>query len=161
MWKMPRLQTVEVEHLIRAAAANVELWRHECWQKGSLCVIYHCWCGQSELCRDKNRTTASIKLWGGIVHELHLPVAETCRNFMCLSQQSKKKVTPYLLYCVSTAVIGSLQFGYNTGVINAPEQVCDGALLGKTLNKSEVHSPRAWTSTHVAAERFTALKWKR
>ncbi|KAM4736222.1 solute carrier family 2, facilitated glucose transporter member 3 [Anableps anableps] len=33
----------------------------------------------------------------------------------------KKKVTPYLLYCVSTAVIGSLQFGYNTGVINAPE----------------------------------------
>ncbi|XP_024123581.1 solute carrier family 2, facilitated glucose transporter member 3 [Oryzias melastigma] len=34
----------------------------------------------------------------------------------------KKKVTPYLLYCVSTAVIGSLQFGYNTGVINAPEQ---------------------------------------
>ncbi|KAM4580001.1 solute carrier family 2, facilitated glucose transporter member 3 [Odontesthes bonariensis] len=34
----------------------------------------------------------------------------------------KKKVTPYLLYCVATAVIGSLQFGYNTGVINAPEQ---------------------------------------
>ncbi|KAM6910255.1 solute carrier family 2, facilitated glucose transporter member 3 [Xenentodon cancila] len=34
----------------------------------------------------------------------------------------KKRVTPYLLYCVSTAVIGSLQFGYNTGVINAPEQ---------------------------------------
>uniref|UniRef100_A0A3B4YNZ2 Solute carrier family 2, facilitated glucose transporter member 5 n=1 Tax=Seriola lalandi dorsalis TaxID=1841481 RepID=A0A3B4YNZ2_SERLL len=32
--------------------------------------------------------------------------------------------TVYLLYCVSTAVIGSLQFGYNTGVINAPEQVC-------------------------------------
>ncbi|XP_074540443.1 solute carrier family 2, facilitated glucose transporter member 3 [Halichoeres trimaculatus] len=34
----------------------------------------------------------------------------------------KKKVTFYLLYCVTTAVIGSLQFGYNTGVINAPEQ---------------------------------------
>ncbi|TNN81116.1 Solute carrier family 2, facilitated glucose transporter member 3 [Liparis tanakae] len=34
----------------------------------------------------------------------------------------KKKLTCYLLYCVSTAVIGSLQFGYNTGVINAPEQ---------------------------------------
>nr|XP_057909647.1 solute carrier family 2, facilitated glucose transporter member 1 isoform X2 [Doryrhamphus excisus] len=33
----------------------------------------------------------------------------------------QKKVTVYLLYCVSTAVIGSLQFGYNTGVINAPE----------------------------------------
>uniref|UniRef100_A0A3P9LVM4 Solute carrier family 2, facilitated glucose transporter member 3 n=1 Tax=Oryzias latipes TaxID=8090 RepID=A0A3P9LVM4_ORYLA len=35
---------------------------------------------------------------------------------------TRNKVTPYLLYCVSTAVIGSLQFGYNTGVINAPEQ---------------------------------------
>ncbi|XP_029928903.1 solute carrier family 2, facilitated glucose transporter member 3 [Myripristis murdjan] len=34
----------------------------------------------------------------------------------------KKKITCYLLYCISTAVIGSLQFGYNTGVINAPEQ---------------------------------------
>ncbi|XP_070691069.1 solute carrier family 2, facilitated glucose transporter member 3 [Pempheris klunzingeri] len=34
----------------------------------------------------------------------------------------KKKVTLHLLFCVSTAVIGSLQFGYNTGVINAPEQ---------------------------------------
>ncbi|XP_074509472.1 solute carrier family 2, facilitated glucose transporter member 3 [Sebastes fasciatus] len=37
-------------------------------------------------------------------------------------EKPKKKVTLYLLYCVSTAVIGSLQFGYNTGVINAPEQ---------------------------------------
>uniref|UniRef100_A0AAY4A7Q2 Major facilitator superfamily (MFS) profile domain-containing protein n=1 Tax=Denticeps clupeoides TaxID=299321 RepID=A0AAY4A7Q2_9TELE len=34
----------------------------------------------------------------------------------------KKQVTCYLLFCVSTAVIGSLQFGYNTGVINAPEE---------------------------------------
>ncbi|TSR75266.1 Solute carrier family 2, facilitated glucose transporter member 3 [Bagarius yarrelli] len=32
----------------------------------------------------------------------------------------KKQVTGHLLFCVSTAVIGSLQFGYNTGVINAP-----------------------------------------
>uniref|UniRef100_A0A8C5G5G7 Solute carrier family 2, facilitated glucose transporter member 1-like n=1 Tax=Gouania willdenowi TaxID=441366 RepID=A0A8C5G5G7_GOUWI len=31
-------------------------------------------------------------------------------------------VTGYLLFSLSTAVIGSLQFGYNTGVINAPEQ---------------------------------------
>ncbi|XP_075994732.1 solute carrier family 2, facilitated glucose transporter member 3a isoform X1 [Genypterus blacodes] len=34
----------------------------------------------------------------------------------------KKQVTGYLLFSLSTAVIGSLQFGYNTGVINAPEQ---------------------------------------
>ncbi|KAM9798392.1 solute carrier family 2, facilitated glucose transporter member 1 [Neosynchiropus ocellatus] len=33
----------------------------------------------------------------------------------------KQGVTAYLLFCVFTAVIGSLQFGYNTGVINAPE----------------------------------------
>uniref|UniRef100_A0A673ALX2 Solute carrier family 2, facilitated glucose transporter member 3-like n=1 Tax=Sphaeramia orbicularis TaxID=375764 RepID=A0A673ALX2_9TELE len=39
-----------------------------------------------------------------------------------LMHKPKKKVTLYLLYCVSTAVIGSLQFGYNTGVINAPEE---------------------------------------
>ncbi|XP_058474575.1 solute carrier family 2, facilitated glucose transporter member 3a isoform X1 [Solea solea] len=32
------------------------------------------------------------------------------------------QVTCYLLFSLSTAVIGSLQFGYNTGVINAPEQ---------------------------------------
>lgn len=42
---------------------------------------------------------------------------------VCLCLQPKKKVTLYLLYSVATAVIGSLQFGYNTGVINAPEQV--------------------------------------
>uniref|UniRef100_A0A668AD78 Solute carrier family 2 member 3a n=1 Tax=Myripristis murdjan TaxID=586833 RepID=A0A668AD78_9TELE len=33
-----------------------------------------------------------------------------------------RQVTGYLLFSLSTAVIGSLQFGYNTGVINAPEQ---------------------------------------
>ncbi|XP_026226358.1 solute carrier family 2, facilitated glucose transporter member 3 [Anabas testudineus] len=38
------------------------------------------------------------------------------------NEKPKKKVTLHLLYAVSTAVIGSLQFGYNTGVINAPEQ---------------------------------------
>ncbi|XP_043973226.1 solute carrier family 2, facilitated glucose transporter member 3 isoform X3 [Gambusia affinis] len=36
-------------------------------------------------------------------------------------RQPKKSLNPYLLFCVSTAAIGSLQFGYNTGVINAPE----------------------------------------
>ncbi|KAA8586296.1 hypothetical protein FQN60_007865 [Etheostoma spectabile] len=34
----------------------------------------------------------------------------------------QKQVTGYLLFSLGTAVIGSLQFGYNTGVINAPEQ---------------------------------------
>ncbi|XP_016896596.1 solute carrier family 2, facilitated glucose transporter member 1-like [Cynoglossus semilaevis] len=34
----------------------------------------------------------------------------------------EKQVTGYLLFSLATAVIGSLQFGYNTGVINAPEE---------------------------------------
>ncbi len=34
-----------------------------------------------------------------------------------------KQVTWCLMFCMSTAVIGSLQFGYNTGVINAPDKV--------------------------------------
>ncbi|KAG7224332.1 hypothetical protein INR49_004639 [Caranx melampygus] len=35
------------------------------------------------------------------------------------------KVTPQLLMAVGTAVIGSLQFGYNTGVINAPQNIIE------------------------------------
>uniref|UniRef100_A0A8C3AIF2 Solute carrier family 2 member 1a n=1 Tax=Cyclopterus lumpus TaxID=8103 RepID=A0A8C3AIF2_CYCLU len=34
-------------------------------------------------------------------------------------------VTPQLMMAVGTAVIGSLQFGYNTGVINAPQNIIE------------------------------------
>uniref|UniRef100_A0A3P8NCG1 Major facilitator superfamily (MFS) profile domain-containing protein n=1 Tax=Astatotilapia calliptera TaxID=8154 RepID=A0A3P8NCG1_ASTCA len=37
----------------------------------------------------------------------------------------KAKVTPQLMITVGTAVIGSLQFGYNTGVINAPQNIIE------------------------------------
>ncbi|XP_049458821.1 solute carrier family 2, facilitated glucose transporter member 1-like isoform X2 [Epinephelus fuscoguttatus] len=37
-------------------------------------------------------------------------------------EEQGNQVTGYLLFSLGTAVIGSLQFGYNTGVINAPEQ---------------------------------------
>ncbi|XP_067093768.1 solute carrier family 2, facilitated glucose transporter member 3 [Osmerus mordax] len=49
----------------------------------------------------------------------------------------KKGVTGYLLFCVSTAVIGSLQFGYNTGVINAPEQKLRNFFLNVTTERFE------------------------
>ncbi|KAF7711550.1 solute carrier family 2, facilitated glucose transporter member 1 [Silurus meridionalis] len=38
-------------------------------------------------------------------------------------EEEKKKMTFQLLLSVLTAVIGSLQFGYNTGVINAPQKI--------------------------------------
>ncbi|XP_047405913.1 solute carrier family 2, facilitated glucose transporter member 3 [Sciurus carolinensis] len=34
-----------------------------------------------------------------------------------------QKVTPSLIFAISVATIGSFQFGYNTGVINAPETI--------------------------------------
>lgn len=37
-----------------------------------------------------------------------------------------QQITFPLMMCVGTAVIGSLQFGYNTGVINAPQKVGRG-----------------------------------
>ena len=42
------------------------------------------------------------------------------------SQQNGGKVTGNLVLAASMAVIGSnFQFGYNTGVINAPQQVIE------------------------------------
>ncbi|CAL8340891.1 unnamed protein product [Merluccius merluccius] len=37
-----------------------------------------------------------------------------------------KQITFRLMFAVGTAVIGSLQFGYNTGVINAPQKIIEG-----------------------------------
>ncbi|KAF3696435.1 Solute carrier family 2, facilitated glucose transporter member 1 [Channa argus] len=37
----------------------------------------------------------------------------------------EQQVTPQLMMAVGTAVIGSLQFGYNTGVINAPQSIIE------------------------------------
>ncbi|XP_040008591.1 solute carrier family 2, facilitated glucose transporter member 1-like isoform X3 [Xiphias gladius] len=39
--------------------------------------------------------------------------------------ECSSKVTPQLMMAVGTAVIGSLQFGYNTGVINAPQTIIE------------------------------------
>lgn len=69
----------------------------------------------------KRRTGLRSRGGCGCTYSLSAPSFNLSR--LCFCPQPKKKVTLYLLYCVATAVIGSLQFGYNTGVINAPEQV--------------------------------------
>ncbi|KAM9852172.1 solute carrier family 2, facilitated glucose transporter member 3 [Aulostomus maculatus] len=61
-------------------------------------------------------------------------------------KSKQKRITFYLLYCVSTAVIGSLQFGYNTGVINAPEQKLRRFFLNVSMERyGEPFSPGANT----------------
>lgn len=52
--------------------------------------------------------------------------------------KKKKQVTCYLLFCVSTAVIGSLQFGYNTGVINAPEEKLKNFIKNVSMDRNGV-----------------------
>ncbi|KAK7147595.1 hypothetical protein R3I94_010192 [Phoxinus phoxinus] len=47
-----------------------------------------------------------------------------------------KQVTCYLVLCVATAVIGSLQFGFNTGVINAPDVKVKNFIRNVTLVRS-------------------------
>uniref|UniRef100_A0A8C6Z6Q4 Solute carrier family 2, facilitated glucose transporter member 3 n=1 Tax=Nothoprocta perdicaria TaxID=30464 RepID=A0A8C6Z6Q4_NOTPE len=57
------------------------------------------------------------------------------------------KITAYLIYAVSIAAIGSLQFGYNTGVINAPEKIIQ-EFFNRTLSErnGEPISPELLTS---------------
>ncbi|KAF6731831.1 Solute carrier family 2, facilitated glucose transporter member 1 [Oryzias melastigma] len=48
---------------------------------------------------------------------------------------SGKKITFPLLMSVGTAVIGSLQFGYNTGVINAPQKIIENFINNTWLER--------------------------
>ncbi|XP_069774411.1 solute carrier family 2, facilitated glucose transporter member 1 isoform X1 [Narcine bancroftii] len=47
----------------------------------------------------------------------------------------EKKVTGKLVLAVSTAVLGSVQFGYNTGVINAPQKVIESFINNTWLQR--------------------------
>uniref|UniRef100_A0A2K5PKQ4 Solute carrier family 2, facilitated glucose transporter member 3 n=1 Tax=Cebus imitator TaxID=2715852 RepID=A0A2K5PKQ4_CEBIM len=50
-----------------------------------------------------------------------------------------QKVTPALIVAITVATIGSFQFGYNTGVINAPEMIIK-EFVNNTL-KSKKNAP--------------------
>ncbi|XP_008316719.1 solute carrier family 2, facilitated glucose transporter member 1-like [Cynoglossus semilaevis] len=45
------------------------------------------------------------------------------------------QITPHLMLAVGTAVIGSLQFGYNTGVINAPQSTIESFYNETWMNR--------------------------
>ncbi|XP_078281365.1 solute carrier family 2, facilitated glucose transporter member 1-like [Rhinoraja longicauda] len=55
-----------------------------------------------------------------------------------------KKITKKLVLAVGTAVMGSLQFGYNTGVINAPQKVIEGFINDTWIKR--FHEPVSSTS---------------
>nr|QFS22297.1 glucose transporter 1 [Rachycentron canadum] len=52
---------------------------------------------------------------------------------------SGKQITFPLLMSVGTAVIGSLQFGYNTGVINAPQKIIEAFINDTWSQRYEEH----------------------
>ncbi|XP_038126477.1 solute carrier family 2, facilitated glucose transporter member 1-like [Cyprinodon tularosa] len=68
-----------------------------------------------------------------------------------------KKITFPLLMSVGTAVIGSLQFGYNTGVINAPQKIIENFINETYLDRyqepiSRSHLTAIWS---VAVSMFS------
>ncbi|KAI2655365.1 Solute carrier family 2, facilitated glucose transporter member 3 [Labeo rohita] len=76
----------------------------------------------------------------GVTQECDLCVKDKCKSdkgsaFLCLFGTGKQ-ITWCLMLCVSTAVIGSLQFGYNTGVINAPDEKVKNFIKNVTLMRT-------------------------
>lgn len=75
--------------------------------------------------------------------------------FLCFPQQG---LTLPLMLAVGTAVIGSLQFGYNTGVINAPQNVSDKYMFPHTQSLSDklftVHPNIPCPCTLTLSERY-------
>nr|XP_020655472.1 solute carrier family 2, facilitated glucose transporter member 4 isoform X2 [Pogona vitticeps] len=50
-------------------------------------------------------------------------------------------ITPTLILSVFTAVLGSLQFGYNIGVINAPQKIIEQNYNATWMNRQGVENP--------------------
>uniref|UniRef100_A0A3P8V0A6 Solute carrier family 2 member 1a n=2 Tax=Cynoglossus semilaevis TaxID=244447 RepID=A0A3P8V0A6_CYNSE len=51
------------------------------------------------------------------------------------AMECSDQITPHLMLAVGTAVIGSLQFGYNTGVINAPQSTIESFYNETWMNR--------------------------
>lgn len=62
-------------------------------------------------------------------HAFALVMKTSCFINLLFCFVSVQHVTVQLMVAVGTAVIGSLQFGYNTGVINAPQTVSAAYLI--------------------------------
>ncbi|XP_029433978.1 solute carrier family 2, facilitated glucose transporter member 1-like isoform X2 [Rhinatrema bivittatum] len=61
--------------------------------------------------------------------------------------ESGSKITVHLILAVAVAVIGSLQFGYNTGVINAPQKVIERFYNETWLHRYEESIPEGTLTT--------------
>ncbi|XP_046897047.1 solute carrier family 2, facilitated glucose transporter member 1-like [Hypomesus transpacificus] len=62
-------------------------------------------------------------------------------------ESESKQVTGQLLMAVGTAVIGSLQFGYNTGVINAPQKIIENFYNETWHSRYSEHIPQTSLTT--------------
>ncbi|KAK1801527.1 hypothetical protein P4O66_004586 [Electrophorus voltai] len=76
---------------------------------------------------------------------LHSLPSET--TSLAREPSDQKTVTTQLMLAVGTAVIGSLQFGYNTGVINAPQTIIESFYNETWFNRYSEYIPASSLTT--------------
>ncbi|XP_023697383.2 solute carrier family 2, facilitated glucose transporter member 1a [Paramormyrops kingsleyae] len=62
-------------------------------------------------------------------------------------ESGDKRITLQLMLAVGTAVIGSLQFGYNTGVINAPQKIIESFYNETWFDRYSTSIPETYLTT--------------
>ena len=63
-----------------------------------------------------------------------LPFVSVCPSVQD-GEPPRQRVTGTLVLAVFSAVLGALQFGYNIGVINAPQKVRDDTAVGVSTQR--------------------------